>query len=452
MSWTDYSIFLISQAFSEVGDNLWALGLKNYLFENSPWTPAAGLAAIFVIQAIPVFLFGPWISQKIQQRWRRVAIVADTGRLIVTLSFAGFLFLQGQSLGADSVVYTLLAAQFLLEFGTIVFQNCRHCLIPVLYPNADDIARAHLWASVASLSAAAIVPLLFSMSLPSGSKMQIHWLMWAAVVDAVTFAMSGAALLFLRKSERLKEFQTETSDSSEVSNRSPIRHLKVGIVTVRKYPQVAKILVFSFLYNFLLMGPVEIGLVTFLRKDLSLPPASLAINLVLFVGGLFAGTLVANAMWVSKHADHLRRFSHSIFWDGVTFFPICLYAFLHGKLPNNLFFAGLCFLFFLHYMLVPFVKVSRLAAIQTLSQSKDWSSLLGFHAVAVEGAAAVSVVVVALLLSDVSGTRLLAIGGLGATLCGLLGIFLLKGHPIRSPEAPHLIRRQSHPAGVDTRE
>ncbi|MFZ9521363.1 MAG: hypothetical protein ACO3A4_12895, partial [Silvanigrellaceae bacterium] len=83
MSWADYSIFIVSQAFSEIGDHLWALGLRNFLFENSPWTPAAGLAAVFIIQAIPVFLFGPWISQKIKQRWRTVAITADAGRLLV---------------------------------------------------------------------------------------------------------------------------------------------------------------------------------------------------------------------------------------------------------------------------------------------------------------------------------------------------------------------------------
>ncbi|MEN9825703.1 MAG: Transrane secretion effector [Pseudomonadota bacterium] len=426
MSWADYSVFLVSQAFSEIGDHLWALGLRNYLFENSPWTPAAGLAALFIIQAIPVFLFGPWISQKIQQQWRRVAITADAGRLVVTAAFAIFLYFQGGFGETGDVVFVLLGAQFLLELGTIVFQNCRHCLIPVLYPNPDDISRAHLWANVASLSAAAIVPLLFLLALPAGSKIQLHWLMWAAVVDAFTFFASGAALFALRRSEKLKKLQNESSGSSAESSISPVRQFQIGLETARKYPVVVKILFFSFLYNLLLMGPVEIGLVTFLRKDLALPPASLAINLLLFVSGLFAGTFVANALWKTKNADHLKRFSHSIFWDGITFFPICAFALLQTVLPKDLFLSGLCILFFLHYTLVPFVKVSRLAAIQTLSESKHWSSLLGFHAVAVEGAAAISVVLVAFAFPETSGMLLLALGGLGATLCGMIGIFFLK--------------------------
>ncbi|NBW80568.1 hypothetical protein EBR21_02330 [bacterium] len=300
----------------------------------------------------------------------------------------------------------------------------------MLYPKPDDISHAHLWANVASLSAAAIVPLLFLLALPSGSKIQLYWLMWAAVVDAFTFLVSGAALLVLRRSERLKKLQSESAGSSADSSISPVRQFQLGLETARKYPEVVKILCFSFLYNLLLMGPVEIGLVTFLRRDLELPPASLAINLLLFVGGLFAGTFVANAVWKSKHADHLKRFSHSIFWDGITFFPICAFALLQAKMMKNLFLLGLGLLFLLHYMLVPFVRVSRLAAIQTLSASKDWSSLLGFHAVAVEGAAAISVVVIAFAFPDTSGTLLLAMGGLGATLCGMFGIYLLKPRPL----------------------
>lgn len=422
MGLSDYSLFLISQAFSEIGDHLWALGLRNYLFENSPWTPAAGLAAIFIIQAIPVFLFGPWLTQSIRQRWRTIALVADAGRLIVTLGFAAFVFARGQSQSSQNLVYLLLSAQFLLELGTLVFQNCRNCLVPILYPREQDISRAHLWANVASLSAAGFVPLLFLLAFPTGGKIQIDWLMWAAVVDAITFAISGLALIALKRSERLKNLE-DSRDELRTATVSPLALFKQGLQTAQKYPTVMKILIFSFLYNFFLMGPVEIGLVTFFRRDLNLPPISLAINLILFLGGIFAGTLIANAIWKTRNAAHLKRFSHSIFWDGVTFFPICLYALLRDKLPPSIFLTGLCLLFFAHYMIVPFVKVSRLAAIQTQTDKRDWSSLLGFHAIAVEGAAAISVVLVAVLWPNLSGSTLLAWGGFGATICGLFGIF-----------------------------
>lgn len=422
MGLSDYSLFLISQAFSEIGDHLWALGLRNYLFENSPWTPAAGLAAIFIIQAIPVFLFGPWLTQSIRLRWRSIALMADVVRLMVTLGFATFVYVRGQNQSSRDLIYTLLGAQFVLELGTLVFQNCRNCLVPVLYPKEQDISRAHLWANVASLSAAGFVPLLFLLALPTGGKIQIDWLMWAAIIDAITFAISGVALIALKRSHKLNNLQSSPEQSTQ-STFSPLALLKQGLETARKYPTVMKILLFSFLYNFFLMGPVEIGLVTFFRRDLNLPPVSLAINLLLFLAGILAGTLLANAVWKTRNAAHLKRFSHSIFWDGVTFFPICLYALLRDKLPHSIFLIGLCVLFFAHYMVVPFVKVSRLAAIQTHTDKRDWSSLLGFHAIAVEGAAAISVVLVAFFLPDLSGSTLLAWGGLGATLCGLLGIF-----------------------------
>ncbi len=420
----DYAIFLFSQAFSELGDQLWALGLKNFLFENSPWTPAAGLAAIFIVQAIPVFLFGPWLSQSIGQRWRSVGLAADAGRMAVTLAFAAFLWWSGEKLGPFELIFPLLAVQFLLELGSLVFQNCRNCLIPVLFRDPQDISKAHLWANVASLTAAGIVPLVFMTALPTGQKIQIEWLMWAALIDAVTFAMSGFALISLKRSNRLRE-HAALNDSAKSGISSFAGHFRKGFETTKKYPAVSGILRFSFLYNLLLMGPVEIGLVTFLRRDLSLPPVSLALNLLLFLAGIIAGTVAAHALWKNERAHHMKRFTYSILWDGITFFPICLFALFQNSFSETFFFTGLCILFFMHYTIVPFVKVSRLAAIQTLSHRSDWSSLLGFHTIAVEGAAAISVVFVAFLVPEVRGITLLAAGGAGATLCGILGILKL---------------------------
>lgn len=431
---SDYSLFLISQAFSELGDHLWALGLRNYLFENSPWTPAAGLAAIFLVQAIPLFLFGPWLTQSIGRRWRTIALSADAGRLAITLGFAILLLTQGDSITSPVMVFSLLGTQFLLELGTLVFQNCRNCLVPVLYPRPEDITRAHLWANIASLSAAGLVPLFFIAAMPAGGRIDIEWLMTAAFVDAITFTISGAALFALKRSQTLRELEGSAQNIFRAAV-SPLELLRQGIATAKKYPNVIRILSFSFLYNLLLMGPVEIGLVTFLRQDLGLPPVALAINLLVFLGGIFAGTFLANAVWKSGHAQHMRRFSYSIFWDGVTFFPICLFALLKNHLPTSSFHLGLILMFFAHYMIVPFVRVSRLAAIQTQASQDDWSSLLGFHAIAVEGAAAVSVIFVAFLMPDQSGNSLLAWGGIGATLCGVAGLYILRQNAVElSPD------------------
>jgi hypothetical protein len=345
--------------------------------------------------------------------------------MAITLGFAILLLTQGNSLDSPTMVFTLLATQFLLELGSLVFQNCRNCLVPVLYPRPEDITRAHLWANVASLSAAGLVPLFFFAAMPAGGRIDIEWLMFAAFIDAITFSISGAALFALKRSKALRELESNTLNIPKAVS-SPLELLRQGITTARKYPAVIRILLFSFLYNLLLMGPVEIGLVTFLRQDLGLPPVALAINLLVFLGGVFAGTFLANALWKSGGAHHMRRFSYSIFWDGVTFFPICLFALLRNQLSAGSFQLGLVLLFFAHYMIVPFVRVSRLAAIQTQASKDDWSSLLGFHAIAVEGAAAVSVIFVAFLLPDMSGNSLLAWGGSGATLCGVAGLYLLR--------------------------
>lgn len=423
MTSSDYWLFLLSQALSELGDHLWSLGLRNYLFENSPWTPAAGLAAVFVLQAIPVFMFGPWLTARIGRRWRTTAIAADLLRMTVTAAFTGYLFLRGGDLSQMALIFLLLATQLFLEAGSLIFQNCRNCLIPALYPNPSDISRAHLWANVASLSAAGIVPLLFVLAMPSQSKIQIEWLVFAGLIDTFSFAISAAALFALKRSKRLSEFE---GIHEPISSTSFMNYFTEGYKTVKKYPGVGKILVFSFVYNICLMGPFEIGHVTFFRKDLALPPSSLAINLLLFLAGIFIGTVVANRVWKNPQASHVRRFSKSIFCDGITFFPICIFAAFKDSIPEFVFLPGLAALFLFHYALVPFVKVSRLAGIQTLADKGDWSSILGFHAVAVEGASALSVIAVALLFPDLTGTTLLAMGGIGAAVCGVFGLRFLK--------------------------
>jgi hypothetical protein len=201
--------------------------------------------------------------------------------------------------------------------------------------------------------------------------------------------------------------------------------LTSGFQIMKKHPAAGRLLLFSFVYNFCLMGPFEIGHVTMLRRDLGLPPEVLAVNLLLFLGGIFAGTFAADRFWKKGKADHLRRFSKAIFWDGITFFPICIFVAAKEGIPRTFFLGGLATLFFLHYMLVPFVKVSRLAGLQEWTDQRDWSALLGFHTVAVEGASALSVILVALAFPSLSGTLLLGLGGAGAALCGLFGLRLL---------------------------
>jgi hypothetical protein len=270
------------------------------------------------------------------------------------------------------------------------------------------------------------VPLIFITVLGSQKQIQTEWLIWAAIIDAISFGISALALFALRRSARLKDAETQAANESH-SKSTFFSQFSTGFEIARKYPAVARLLIYSFFYNIFLMGPFEIGHVTFLRRDLGLPPVALAVNLLLFLGGILIGTLAANSLWKSGNSQHLQRFSKSIFWDGMTFFPICLFVFLKGKIPDPVFLSILSALFLFHYAMVPFVKVSRLAGIQTQAEKSEWSALLGFHAVAVEGAAAISVIFVALVIPDISGTLLLAIGGAGATLCGLLGMSVLSG-------------------------
>lgn len=423
MNHWEYPVFLAAQALSELGDHLWTIGLRNYFFENSPWTPAAGLALVFILQAIPVFLFGPWLTSRFERRWRTVALGADLFRLATTLLFAAFVFLRGLASEDPTIIYALLATQFAIEVGALIFQNCRNCLVPMLYPQSHRIAQAHLWANVASLTAAGIVPALFFFAVPSGERISIQWLVTAALVDAVSFALSAASLYCLKFSKRVK-----TIEAGSGSKSAPVAKERLASwrTISSRYPDVARILKFSFIYNLLLMGPFEIGHVTFLRADLNLPPAALAINLLLFLGGIFAGTLAAHRLWKKQDSNHFLRFTQSIIWDGLTFFPICFFFIVRPYLPEAVFLTGTSLLFMLHYAMVPFVRVSRLAGIQSASQPEDWSSILSLHAVAVEGAGAISVILVALAFHDTQGVFLLAFAGIAATLTGLYGTFHLR--------------------------
>lgn len=429
----EYILFLAAQALSELGDNLWLIGLRNYFFENSPWTPAAGLALVFVLQAIPVFLFGPWLTSRIDGRWRRVALSSDIFRLLVTLLFVVYVSNRAPAAHDIEVIFALLAVQLALEAGSLIFQNCRNCLVPSLYPHKKRIDQAHLWANVASLSAAGIVPLLFFIAIPSGDKISLEWLISAAIVDAVSFGLSALSLFALKYSPRVEAIEKTTRhQSSELTEG----RLSSWIGVCKRYPAATRILSYSFFYNLVLMGPFEIGHVTFLRNDLQLPPSVLAVNLLLFLLGIFAGTFAANRAWKNNSANHFQRFSKAIVWDGLTFLPICAFSYFKDHLPQSIFLIGISLLFLFHYAMVPFVRVSRLAGIQSVTNQKDWSAILSLHAVAVEGAAALSVIAVALLWHDVSGVLLLAAGGIAATVTGLFGTARLLNNAAGQPNQP----------------
>jgi hypothetical protein len=268
------------------------------------------------------------------------------------------------------------------------------------------------------LSAAGVVPLLFFIALPSGGKVSLDWLVSAAIVDAVSFGLSAASLFTLKYSKRVKAIE-QSSQQQSVDHENG--KLSSWVAVYKRYPAAARILLYSFFYNLVLMGPFEIGHVTFLRSDLQLPPSVLAVNLLLFLLGIFAGTFAANRSWKNGSSNHFQRFANAIVWDGLTFLPICIFSLLKDQIPRPLFLSGISILFLFHYAMVPFVRVSRLAGIQATTNQKDWNAILSLHAVAVEGAGALSVIAVALLWHDVSGVSLLAAGGIAATVTGLLG-------------------------------
>lgn len=182
----NYSILLSGQLISQVGNNLYMLGLPWYVYVSTGSKAALALAGFF--QVLPQFL-GIFTGVFVD-RWnkRLVMVVSDLLRALA----AAALFEVTRNHGHLSVIIALV---LVLEFFGRFFNPAYASLLPLVI-NKEDLAEA----SGLSQSSSAVAQLVGTFG--GGPLIQFLGAPLLFLCNAVSFILSAASLLFVRPQER----------------------------------------------------------------------------------------------------------------------------------------------------------------------------------------------------------------------------------------------------------
>ncbi len=179
-----FGVLLASRTVSRVGDVLFALA--------AAWTVLGHTHSVFLAAVVPLLTTLPPIVlalplAALADRWPKklVMVISDWGRALLVAT-AGVLLRAG-----DPIPGVLYGVTLLLAVGGLLFSPAVTAVIPRVVP-PKHLARANgLWTAVMgvlSIGSYAVGGLLIAWLSPG----------WALIVDAVTFAVSGGVLCWLR--------------------------------------------------------------------------------------------------------------------------------------------------------------------------------------------------------------------------------------------------------------
>ncbi|HTM00351.1 MAG TPA: MFS transporter, partial [Candidatus Omnitrophota bacterium] len=195
---TSFRALWIGQLVSVFGDRFTYLALLAVVIEHArtPANPAAELSWIPVVSFLPTILFGPWIGALVDT-WdrKRVLVLSDAARGVIALLFLVVVPHAGLT-GAFGLVFALYVANSF-------FLPARSAILPEMVPE-DRLVEANSLVTLAGVGAT------IAGSLAGGVAIaRLGWRVGFAL-DALTYFVSVAALLWIRVAPRVAMPETET--------------------------------------------------------------------------------------------------------------------------------------------------------------------------------------------------------------------------------------------------
>src|SRR6185437_10775058 len=232
----DYRLLAGGMSVSLLGDGLFlvALAWQVYTMSDAP-TALATVGIAMTIPTIACLLIGGAVSDRFDRRL--VMLVADSVRAVVLAALAAL------SVIGALVFWELLAIAVAYGAATAFFNPASDALVPQLLP-ADVLAQAN---SLDQL----IRPIALRLAGPAlgGVLVGAIGAGWAFALDAVSFAVSVAALLAM----------SPMADLAASGKRSgAAREIRAGLRYVRSHAWLWATLVTAALAYLLFMGPTEV--------------------------------------------------------------------------------------------------------------------------------------------------------------------------------------------------
>ncbi|MBI4081633.1 MAG: MFS transporter [Candidatus Lambdaproteobacteria bacterium] len=376
---------------SRLGESIFQIALLWYLLERTESSALTGLVAM--LGTLPALVVGVWSGVLVDRRdLRAVLLGADAARAVLALAIPGLALAGALPLAA------LAALAFLLTSASAFFNPARDALIPRLARPSE------------LLPANALVQSAWQFSLLVGPFLAALLLPWMATVRlflavAAAFAVSLALLLALPPAPPL-------AGAAGPGAGSPWRAAGTGLRYLAGERRVFWLWALTLANNFLLMGPVMVGMPTYVRRHLGGTGSDFAL-----IEGTYAGGMILATWLLARYGtrrDPLRVLFWALVYDGLTYVPLLWVQSLEGALLTVL----------VHSLGIPAITISRLTALQRMVAPEMRGRVFAYFHLAVAGMTALSIGATGLVLERLPAHHLFPIIGVACAGTGIVGLLL----------------------------
>ena len=375
-----------AQTISQAGDAIYQLALLWLILDITNSTVITGLIAMSAY--LPALIFGLYagvISDRVNRF--RLMIFANGGQALTVLIIPLFLWYGHEN------VWVICGLAFIRSCFNTLFQPALNSFVPMLFAS-DRLVKINAILATSGQIAWMLGPFFAGILLTMVSLPNLF------LVDGGSFLLGICLLLFIKK----------PNHPDPVEDHSHWDELKRGLSFLYGQKPIFWMIIITFINNLFIMGPAIVGLPILVKNALNGSASDFA-----FVEGCMAAGALVGSFIVSKMS---RRLPNGFIWatglvlDGVT------YSFIYWAESIEM---AMIMIFF-HGVGIPLIMVSRTSIVQIHTPNKFHGRLFSVVHLGVVGTTAISAGLVGIITSVIS-VKLLFFGiGIGAALCGFVGL------------------------------
>ena len=375
-----------AQTISQAGDAIYQLALLWLVLDITNSTVITGLIAMSAY--LPALIFGLYagvISDRMNRF--RLMIFANGGQALTVLIIPLFLWYGHEN------VWVICGLAFIRSCFNTLFQPALNSFVPMLFAS-DRLVKINAILATSGQIAWMLGPFFAGILLTMVSLPNLF------LVDGGSFLLGICLLLFIKK----------PNHPDPVEDHSHWDELKRGLSFLYGQKPIFWMIIITFINNLFIMGPAIVGLPILVKNTLNGSASDFA-----FVEGCMAAGALVGSFIVSKMS---RRLPNGFIWatglvlDGVT------YSFIYWAESIEM---AMIMIFF-HGVGIPLIMVSRTSIVQIHTPNKFHGRLFSVVHLGVVGTTAISAGLVGIITSVIS-VKLLFFGiGIGAALCGFVGL------------------------------
>jgi DHA3 family macrolide efflux protein-like MFS transporter len=375
-----------AQVISQAGDAIYQLALIWLVLDMTNSSIITGIVAMSAY--LPALIFGLYagvFSDRLNRL--RLMIFANAGQALAVLLIPLFLWFGYGN------VWIICGLAFIRSCFNTLFQPAFNSMVPMLF-SKDHLVKINAILATSGQLAWMMGPFFAGILLTMVSLPNLF------LVDSGSFLIGISLLLFIKK----------PNNPDPIDNHSHWDNLKKGLLYLFREKPIFWMMIITFINNFFIMGPAIVGLPILVRNVLHGTPSDFA-----FVEGCMAVGALLGSLIVSKLNG---RMPNGMIWgiglilDGITF------SLIYWAESVEMAMVIIC----LHGIGIPFIMISRTSIIQIHTPNQYHGRLFSVVHLGVVGTTAISAGFVGIITSIIS-VKILFFGiGIGAALCGVIGL------------------------------